>query len=182
MQHKCNTRVVVVPANIDGNIHHKYIETALGFDTASKVCSQLIGNMLTDSASAIKYWYFIKLMGGSSGHLTLECGLRTHPNMVLVGEESAFHGETLHDIVGRVCDNIQTRAEHGKNFGAVLIPEGLLYRIPAFQHLFDELNAIVMNSADHVETIHKLSSDPSFVEESLTKHSHAYFMQLPQSF
>lgn len=57
------TRVIGIPATVDGNIHHGYIATALGFDTASKVYSQLIGNMLTDSASAIKYWYFIRLMG-----------------------------------------------------------------------------------------------------------------------
>lgn len=104
LQNNCKTNLVAVPSTIDGNIHHKYIETSIGFDTASKLCSQLIGNMLTDSASAIKYWYFIKIMGGKTSHLTLECALRTHTNMVLLGEESEFHGETLKDIVGRICD------------------------------------------------------------------------------
>jgi 6-phosphofructokinase len=33
------TRVVVVPCSVDGNIHHKYITTSIGFDTASKVYS-----------------------------------------------------------------------------------------------------------------------------------------------
>ena len=71
------TRVVHIPATVDGNIHHRYIETSLGFDTASKVYSQLIGNMLTDSASAIKYWYFIRLMGAEPTHLAMECALKT---------------------------------------------------------------------------------------------------------
>lgn len=34
---KCDA--VVVPATLDGNVRHKYIETTLGFDTASKVYS-----------------------------------------------------------------------------------------------------------------------------------------------
>lgn len=33
------TGVVVVPCSVDGNIHHKYIQTSIGFDTASKVYS-----------------------------------------------------------------------------------------------------------------------------------------------
>lgn len=33
----CN--IVVIPATLDGNVRHKYIQTTLGFDTAAKVYS-----------------------------------------------------------------------------------------------------------------------------------------------
>ena len=89
------TRVVVIPATVDGNIHHDYFQTSIGFDTASKVYSQLIGNMLTDSASAIKYWYFIRLMGKEPSHLAAECALRTSPNMVIISEEAQDRHESL---------------------------------------------------------------------------------------
>lgn len=69
------TKVIGIPATVDGNIRHNYVATSIGFDTASKVYSQLIGNMLTDSASAIKYWYFIRLMGRDPSHLALECAI-----------------------------------------------------------------------------------------------------------
>lgn len=95
LQEKIDTNVVVVPATLDGNIRHTYLQSSLGFDTATKVYSQLIGNMLTDSASAIKYWYFIRLMGKDPSHLALECALKTHPNMVIISEESAFRGESF---------------------------------------------------------------------------------------
>lgn len=98
------TRVVAVPATLDGNVRHGFFQCSLGFDTASKVYSQLVGNMLTDSASAIKYWYFIRLMGKDPSHLALECALKTHPNMVIISEESSFRGESLMDIVNRICD------------------------------------------------------------------------------
>lgn len=113
---------------------------SLGFDTASKVYSQLIGNMLTDSASAIKYWYFIRLMGREPSHLALECALKTHPNMVIISEECAFRNETLPDVVNRIADVVTERAAKGKNFGTVLIPEGLMAHISAYKQLIVELN------------------------------------------
>lgn len=110
LENKIHTKVVVIPATLDGNVRHNFIQMSLGFDTASKVYSQLIGNMLTDSASAIKYWYFIRLMGKDPSHLALECALKTHPNMVIISEESAFRGETMPDIVARIADVIEERS------------------------------------------------------------------------
>lgn len=110
VQYNIMTKICVVPATLDGNIRHKFLQTTLGFDTASKVYSQLIGNMLTDSASAIKYWYFIRLMGRGPSHLALECALKTHPNMVIISEECAFRGETLPDVVNRIADLVVKRA------------------------------------------------------------------------
>ena len=42
-------------------------ESAVGFDTAVKVYSQLVGNTAIDGASARKYWYFMRLMGQVRG-------------------------------------------------------------------------------------------------------------------
>ncbi len=131
-----------MPATVDGNIRHSYIATSIGFDTASKVYSQLIGNMLTDSASAIKYWYFIRLMGRDPSHLALECAMQTHPNVVIISEECSQRGETLIDIVNRICDVVVERAKQNKNYGCVLIPEGLLNHVAAYKNLIEDLNKI----------------------------------------
>lgn len=139
---KCPTRVIVVPASVDGNIHHKYVQTAIGFDTCSKFYSQLIGNMLTDSASAIKYWYFIRLMGNQPSHMALECALKTCPNLVLIAEESVDRKETLRDIVDNICEVIVSRANDKKNYGCILIPEGLLSQIASFDQMIIELNQV----------------------------------------
>ena len=103
-ENNCSTRVVCIPATVDGNIHHDYFQTSIGFDTCSKVYSQLIGNMLTDSASAIKYWYFIRLMGKEPSHLAVECALKTSPNLVIVSEECQDRHESLQNIVEYICD------------------------------------------------------------------------------
>jgi len=60
--------------------------------------------------------------------------------MVIISEECAFRGETLPDIVNRIADVVADRAALGKNFGTVLIPEGLLAHISAYKHLMKELN------------------------------------------
>jgi diphosphate--fructose-6-phosphate 1-phosphotransferase len=142
VENNVTTRVIGVPSTVDGNIRHNYICSSIGFDTASKVYSQLIGNMLSDSASAIKYWYFIRLMGRDPSHLALECAVQTHPNMVIISEECSHRGETLIDIVNRICDVICERAKQDKNYGCVLIPEGLLNHVAAYKHLIEEINKV----------------------------------------
>jgi 6-phosphofructokinase 1 len=149
LANKVDTKVIAIPATVDGNIRHKYLSTSIGFDTASKVYSQLVGNMLTDSNSAIKYWYFIRLMGRDPSHLALEVAMQTHPNMVIISEECSQRGETLMDIVNRICDVICDRAAQTKNYGCVLIPEGLLNHVAAYKNLIDDLNKLF---AEHSKT------------------------------
>jgi 6-phosphofructokinase len=107
--------------------------------------------MLSDSASAIKYWYFIRLMGRDPSHLVLECAMQTHPNMVIISEECAHRGETLIDIVNRICDIVVDRAAQGKNYGCVLIPEGLLNYVAAYKNLIQEINQLFANCKNRKE-------------------------------
>ena len=44
-----------VPCGIDGSFKNQFVESTVGFDTACKVYSQLIGNIATDGNSAKKY-------------------------------------------------------------------------------------------------------------------------------
>lgn len=138
--------------------------------------------MLTDSASAIKYWYFIRLMGADPSHLALECALRTHPNMVIISEECSHRGETLIDIVNRICDVICQRADVGKNFGCILIPEGLLGHVAAYKNLIDELNQIFITEVEDLdcdEISQKLFTDENYAKEHLTPWSFSLFMSIP---
>lgn len=155
---------------------------SLGFDTASKVYSQLIGNMLTDSASAIKYWYFIRLMGKDPSHLALECALRTHPNMTIISEECAFRGETLYDIVNRICDIVVERSNQGKDFGSVLIPEGLLSHVSAYKHLIVELNELFQgckNLEEKDKLIEQLKDD-EVIKSKLSPWSYSLLTTIPE--
>ena len=118
--------VVGVPKTIDGDLKNDYIETSFGFDTATKIYAELVGNICRDVNSAQKYWHFVRLMGRSASHITLEVGFKTQPNIVLVGEEILSKKMTLAKVVDNIADVIVKRAKLGKNFGVALVPEGLI--------------------------------------------------------
>jgi pyrophosphate--fructose-6-phosphate 1-phosphotransferase len=136
LQHGCKTQVIGVPKTIDGDLRSKDVEISFGFDTACKTYAELIGNIARDALSAKKYYHFIKLMGRSASHITLECALATHPNLALIGEEK----KSLDSIVRDIADLICKRAEAGKEYGIVLIPEGLIEFIPEMQALIRSIN------------------------------------------
>lgn len=131
LQHGSKTRVVGVPKTIDGDLRSEDIEISFGFDSACKTYSEIIGNIARDALSAKKYYHFIKLMGRSASHITLECALQTQPNLALISEER----RSLKQIVDQIADLIKRRAEMGKKYGIVLIPEGLIEFVPELGEL-----------------------------------------------
>lgn len=135
----CTTAVVGVPKTIDGDLQSKEIEISFGFDTATKVYSELIGNIARDALSAKKYYHFIKLMGRSASHIALECALRTKPNLVFISEEVRAKKLSLKDLKKILVELVQSRAKIGKNYGVILIPEGLIEGVPELKHLLEEL-------------------------------------------
>jgi pyrophosphate--fructose-6-phosphate 1-phosphotransferase len=137
---KCSTKVVGVPKTIDGDLKNEWIEISFGFDTACKTYCELIGNIAKDALSAKKYTHFIKLMGRSASHIALECALQTHPNLTFIGEEMAAQKKTLHAITSEIADLICKRSAAGKDYGLILVPEGLIEFIPEIQSLLKELS------------------------------------------
>lgn len=146
------TRVVGVPKTIDGDLKNHYIETSFGFDTACKTYCEIIGNICRDAKSAKKYTHFIRLMGRSASHITLECALQTHPNIALIGEELAEKKTTLKDLVQSIARVVIKRAEAGKNYGVILIPEGLIEFFPEMKQLIKELNIHLVKDVQNIET------------------------------
>lgn len=136
-------QVIGCPKTIDGDLKNDLIETSFGFDTATKVYSEVIGNIQRDCNSAKKYWHFIKLMGRSASHIALECALQTQPNVCIISEEIEAKNLTLQDVVNQLADVVAARAAEGNNFGTVLIPEGLIEFIPAVGRLIAELNDLL---------------------------------------
>jgi diphosphate--fructose-6-phosphate 1-phosphotransferase len=134
------TRVLGVPATIDGDLYsNSGLEASIGFDTACRVYASLVGNLAKDAASACKYWYFVRMMGRSPSHITLECANLTQPNVALIGEEIEAKRMTLAEVVAELADVVELRAREGKHFGVCLIPEGLIEYIPQVNALLKEI-------------------------------------------
>ncbi|WP_166157437.1 MULTISPECIES: diphosphate--fructose-6-phosphate 1-phosphotransferase [unclassified Neochlamydia] len=150
------TKVIGVPKTIDGDLKNEFIELSFGFDSATKTYSEFVGNILIDALSAEKYTFFIKLMGRTASHIVLEVALNTHPNLALIGEEVEAQGWTLQDITHLIANLIMERARIGKNYGAILIPEGLIEFIPECKILIKELNALLSAEQTYAKKIEAL--------------------------
>ena len=177
-----NTGVQVIgcPKTIDGDLKNEDIETSFGFDTATKTYSEVIGNIERDANSAKKYWHFIKLMGRSASHVTLECALQTQPNICLVGEEIAAKKQSLSEIADQIADSVEARGNNGDNFGVALIPEGIVEFVPEFSKLIAEINELLAGEKTaEFNALPTWADKYAFIENGLTKESMAVFAILP---
>jgi pyrophosphate--fructose-6-phosphate 1-phosphotransferase len=162
-------KVIGVPKTIDGDIQVKTDDNkvlcaiSFGFHSAARAFSQNISNLTTDASSDIKYWHICKVMGRVASHLTLECAFQTHANLSFIGEELAdytdhkriekakekgsidytAYGITLRHLSRLICEIIVKRAAIGKNFGVMILPEGILEFINEIQVFIIKLNAII---------------------------------------
>ncbi len=172
-------QVIGCPKTIDGDLKNEMIETSFGFDTACKVYSELIGNIQRDANSAKKYWHFIRLMGRSASHITLECALQSQPNICIVSEEVEAKNMTLIDVVEDIVKVIVLRAGHGLNFGTILIPEGLIEFIPAMKKLINELNDLLAHN-DDFNALETDEEKRQYVKGSLSPESSKVYRDLPK--
>ncbi len=178
LQKKTGIQVIGCPKTIDGDLKNEMIETSFGFDTATKVYSEVIGNIERDANSAKKYWHFIKLMGRSASHVTLEAALQTQPNITLIGEEVEAKNQTLDDVVTYIAQAVANRAAKGLNFGTVLVPEGLIEFIPAIKKLISELNDMLAANQAEFDTI-AADKKIDYVVGKLSKENAELFKSLP---
>lgn len=174
------TVIIGVPKTIDGDMKNEQIEASFGFDTACKTYSELIGNICRDATSAVKYWHFIRLMGRAASHVTLECALQTRPNITLISEEIQQKGTTLGEIVDYIVDVIVKRAQSGKNYGILIVPEGLPEFIPDIKTMIDELSAILGKEDDYIRGLPDHSERVQFLSGKLSDHSARVYGSLPR--
>ena len=175
---KYGVQVIGCPKTIDGDLKNEQIETSFGFDTATKVYSELIGNIERDCNSARKYWHFVKLMGRSASHIALECALQCQPNVCIISEEVEKKDMSLNQIVEQIAGVVADRASRGDNYGVVLIPEGLIEFIPSIGRLIDELNDLL---AEHGAEYKDLDKDAQreYILAHLSKENAETFATLP---
>ena len=162
-------QVLGVPKTIDGDIQVRcnrgevLCAMSFGFHTAARAFASAVGNLCTDSSSDVKYWHVCKVMGRVASHLALEVALQTHANLTLIGEDLAdftdkarlaksrekgttdynAYGMTLRHLSRLTCDAIVRRAAVGKNYGVIVIPEGVLEFINEIQVFIIKLNTII---------------------------------------
>lgn len=180
LQKETDIKVIGCPKTIDGDLKNKQIEISFGFDTATKVYCELLGNIQRDDQSAKKYWHFIRVMGRSASHIALECALQCHPNITIISEEVADKGQRLKDIVEHIAVAIKERSQNGMNYGVVIIPEGLIEFIPEIKKLIAELNDLMAEHKDYFNGLTNPEDKHQFINKNLTAPSAQAFASIPE--
>lgn len=159
-------QVIGVPKTIDGDLQVRDADgnvlcaISFGFHSAARSFSNDISNLCSDSSSDVKYWHICKVMGRVASHLALEVELQTHANLGFIGEELAdyideerikkskeidytAYGMTLRHLSRVICKGIVRRAAAGKNYGVMIVPEGILEFINEIEVFIIKLNTII---------------------------------------
>ncbi len=173
--------VIGIPKTIDGDLAvGSFLPISFGFDTASKVYSELVGNLTQDAASAVKYWHFVKLMGRTASKITLEVALQTKPAVALISEEVAEKNMSLEEIVNTIVDTITQRRLKGINHGVVLVPEGLVEFVPEIRRLIQELNQVLAEYETDIKDLPTLKNKQEFIYPLLSPESAQLMASLPE--
>lgn len=71
----------------------------------------------------------------------------------------------MKDVVQYIADIVDLRCKKGKNFGTILIPEGLLIHLPEFKQLIAELDHFFKEQSveDQLKSAHKLIHDKEYI-------------------
>jgi len=174
-----NVQVIGVPKTIDGDLQvSNLLPISFGFDTATRVYSELAGNILQDTPSSRKYWHFMKVMGRSASHVALEVALQTKPAVCLISEEVEEMKTSLSQIVEIIAQTVLKRAKKGINHGCVIIPEGIIEFIPEFKSLIADLNDALAQSDEQMADM-KINEKRDFVAQKLTAQQAQLFASLP---
>ncbi len=173
-------QVIGLPKTIDGDMRNEFIDMSFGFDTAVRTYAYLVGNICRDARSGRKYYHFIKLMGRSASHVTLEVALQTQPNVAIISEEVKARKHTLDDVVTAIAQVVVQRAEEGKNYGVILIPEGLLEFLADFKVFLKDLGALLGQEEKQIEALPK-EERVKFVAAKLSGASGELYKKLPAS-
>ena len=117
-------RVAQIPKTIDNDLPLPSGMPTFGFETARHVGTEMVMNMMEDSRSTNR-WYFVVVMGRSSGHLALAIGKAAGATLTVIPEE--FSGD--HVPVDQVCRVLQgamvKRRAMGRRDGLAVIAEGI---------------------------------------------------------
>ena len=173
--------VVGVPKTIDGDLCNERVQTSFGFHTATQTYAGLISNISRDALSSKKYYHFIRLMGRAASHVTIEAALLTKPNLAFISEEVAHKKTTLNELAEYVADVVIKRSQNKKNYGVILVPEGLIEHIDEIKILIGELNVLLHSQSKYIKTLASFSKQSHFVNSKLSKDASYTFSSLPNT-
>jgi len=120
-----NLSIVHVPKTIDNDLVLPNNHPSFGFETALHAGSQIV-EILREDAKTCRRWFLATTMGRKAGFLALGMGLAAGATSALIPEEFAGVAPSPEDIASILYSSIRKRISMGKNYGVILLAEGIL--------------------------------------------------------
>jgi 6-phosphofructokinase len=120
-----NLSVVHVPKTIDNDLVLPNNYPSFGFETALHQGTKII-EILREDAKTCRRWFLATTMGRKAGFLALGMGLAAGATSSLIPEEFANSQPTPEDIALIISSSIRKRISMGKNYGVIILAEGIL--------------------------------------------------------
>ncbi len=117
--------VIHVPKSIDNDLPLPSGVPTFGFESARDLGTKLVKNLMQDSYT-LGRWYLVTTMGRYTGHLALGIGLSAGATLTLIPEEWEGKNLSLSLLIKVIEGSILKRLLQGKNYGVILLAEGLL--------------------------------------------------------
>ena len=108
--------------------------------------------------------------------------------MAIIAEEYGELDQSLLNIVEDIADCVVARSRDGKNYGTILIPDGLLFHLHFMKNLLDELSKLLHaakeeNKLKEIQSellsIDTLDEEKSSIFHKMTPWSIASFKSFP---
>jgi 6-phosphofructokinase 1 len=121
-------RVAHVPKTIDNDLPLPGSTPTFGFETARHHGVFIVRNLAEDAKTTGR-WYMIISMGRAAGHLALGIGKAAAVTLTVIPEEFRGRHVTLGEITDIIVGSILKRRAQGKDYGMVVLAEGLIESI-----------------------------------------------------
>ena len=125
--HLLGVPVVHVPKTIDNDYYG--IPWTFGYFTAIEHARQEV-NVYNYEARTTDSWWILELMGRKTGWYTLGAGISGEA-VRMIGPEEVGDRLNINKLAKEILDLVLHRERYGKNYGVVLVSEGLVDRLPA---------------------------------------------------
>jgi 6-phosphofructokinase 1 len=122
--------VVHVPKTIDNDLILPNNHPSFGYETALYAGTRIV-EVLREDAKTCRRWFLATTMGRKAGFLALGMGLAAGATSALIPEEFTDFSPTPEDLAAMLLSSIRKRLAMGKNYGVIILAEGILDCIDA---------------------------------------------------
>lgn len=119
-----DVHVIHVPKTIDNDLILPNQHPSFGFETARYAGTKVLDTLMVD-AKTTRRWFLVTTMGRKAGFLALGLGLASGATSTLIPEEFEQNTSAEH-VAQTVFNSIERRRKEGKDYGVVVIAEGVL--------------------------------------------------------